>query len=199
MKANVRNVRSDLDRHLHRCKIVNAVRHVKFAQQLKHRRDKPTLITKLNRVRVLSRERRKKLRQPLDIYVPLRRKLKQDRSKLLLQPLRDQKKLFRRTSRLLQLLHMRDETAGFQRETKVGWRRLSPGVERLRCRQSIEAIVDFDRVEVARVELEHFGRAPPGCRKQAERVFVVPPCSPEESLHPENTLILSGVGWPCAA
>ncbi len=183
MKTNVRNVSRDLRYHFHVRKIMYAIRRIVFPQQLKHRRHMPTLVAKLKHVLVTTRQRLDKLRQSFQIQLPTRRQLKQNRSQLLAQTIRSQKKLRRRTLRILQLLHGCDETTRLHCETESGRRRLSPVVESLRRRQSIEAVVDLDRVEVFREKLKHLRTGSPGRIKHVHPLFVVPTGSADKEFH----------------
>ena len=47
---------------------------------------------------------------------------------------------------------MRDEAACFQRKQKVLRNSLTPGGKGLKFRQMVKGIIDFDRLEISRVE-----------------------------------------------
>ena len=184
MKTNVSKIRRDLVWHFHVGKVVNAVRHVVLPQQLIYLRLKPTFIAKLENVLVLHWQTLQKLRQSLEIHFPAWRQLKKYRTELLLEPLRHQKELLRRTFRVFQLFHVRDEAAGLDRETKIVRRRFAPGVKCLCGWQAIEAVIDLDGIEVARVELKQVrARGIGRIKDAAQPVFVVPPGSADEDLH----------------
>ena len=86
---------------------------------------------------------------------------------------------------------MRRKTAGFDGEQKAAWRRVSPVVEGAGSRKVIEAVIDFDGVEVPRVELKHLVAASAGRIENAlQPMFVVPPRSADIKLHFTNRITL---------
>src|SRR5262245_9665271 len=56
--------------------------------------------------------------------------------------------------RLLELFQVRQEPAGLHCVNEVRRRLFTPGVERLRFRESIETVVDLDRIERQRIVAE---------------------------------------------
>ena len=116
-----------------------------------------------------SRKRRQERRQPLHVRHPPGRKLIQQRTETCAQVLRMLEQTMQRLGRVLQLLHVCQIAAGFDREQE--WRRhpFAPGGERLRRWKAIERVVQLDAVEHARVRLEP---------RPSRHMCCVEPCAP---------------------
>src|SRR6185312_8049463 len=121
------------------------------AQNVVYARRVPAVLAKFERVAMLSGKHGNKLFQPFGIHRPMRWQLEEYRTKLLAQCFGGREKVLERISRILQLLHVRDETRSLHRETKIFGRCLAPGGKCLCLRKPVKTIVDFNCVEVANV------------------------------------------------
>ena len=75
---------------------------------------------------------------------------------------------------VLQLLHVREKTAGLHRVQKPRRRLLAPSGERFWRRQTIETVVDFNRIEGKGVVGKPSGHGELGWIEIAAPVFVLP-------------------------
>src|SRR5205085_12013766 len=91
--------------------------------------------------------------------------------------------LFRRPRRILPRLHVRDEAARFHGEKKAARRRLSPVIKRFCGWKVVEAVVDLNSVEVARVKLKHLAAARASGIKDFQPMFVVPSGGADKNFH----------------
>src|SRR3954463_6277245 len=93
-------------------------------------------------------QRREKYLESLEVQGPVRRKLIQHRTQRAFEMARPREKQLQWIVRILQLLHVRQEAAGFDRIDEMRRRLRSPRVERARIREAIEGVVDFDSIEM---------------------------------------------------
>src|SRR6202035_3071033 len=99
-----------------------------------------------------------KICQSPGVYPPVWRELKQDRTQLRPEVGGSREQIVYSILRILQLLIVGDEAAAFNRKDEVGGGGFAPVVEGAGIRQPIEAVVQFDGIELLRVELQHLGR-----------------------------------------
>ena len=59
--------------------------------------------------------------------------------------------------RVFEFLIVGYKPAGFDGKNEVRRRGFTPAVESFRGRQAIEAVIEFDCIEVLEVEIQHFG------------------------------------------
>ena len=83
--------------------------------------------------------------------MPVRRQLQQDRRDTVAEPPRHGQELLQRLGAVVQLLHMRDVAAGLEREFEALRRLRQPVIDIFDRRESVEAVVDLDAVELARI------------------------------------------------
>src|SRR5207302_1329052 len=106
-------------------------------------------------VTALARQDLQKTFQPLQIYFPLGRELKEHRAQLFAQILSAGQNVIQSIFRIFKLLVVRNKSAGFYGEDKIFRRRVAPRFKSFNRGQAIEAIVQFQSVKVADVKIEH--------------------------------------------
>src|ERR1043165_1564440 len=135
MQADVRPARRDLERRVIAGQLVDAERRVVLPQELVDLIGHPRLIAQLERIAMAARQRLQELLEPLDVDVPSRRELPEDRAELLAEALGAREKVPEAARRVLELDHVRDEAAPLHREEELRRGRLPPRVERRLFRQ----------------------------------------------------------------
>ena len=109
--------------------VVQAERHATRLEQFEDFIGIPTRLTKLERVTMTRRQRIEKCAKPLQIHRPVRRKLKQDRSKRPLQMARAIEEPCDRFVGILQLFHVREKAARFHGVLETAGRPPAPFLE----------------------------------------------------------------------
>src|SRR5574339_107802 len=103
-------------------------------------------------------KRPKKPIEALDIAVPMRRQLKENRTELPPQPIDNRHKPCQRDFRIFELFSMRHIAASFHGKTKIYGGVETPPVRRLFAGKPVKAVVDFYGIEILRVEPQPFLR-----------------------------------------
>jgi hypothetical protein len=135
---------------------VQAKRDVAIAQGAEHILVVPTRMPELDRMLDAHRigQHGKKPLEAIDILRHLPWQLVQHRAQLRSQLAGTAEETLHRLVRILQLLHVRQETTGFYREQKPCGHSRAPLREHTLIRQAIKAVVDLDGVELPGVILE---------------------------------------------
>src|SRR5215469_7184283 len=125
------------------------------------------------------------------IDVPVRGKLKQDRSEFVTENLNVVEESCQRRLGIPQLLHVRDEPAPFRREQEIRGSRFPPLPKTALNGKAVETVVQLDRVEVALIVVEHLRRGPSRWIVPADPMLVVPAGSadPDISAHIQGLAI----------
>src|SRR6476646_2200962 len=80
VKSDVREVGSQLFRPRHLAPVVNTESDVVSPQQIVNLRNAPALVTNLDRISVTRRQHAQEVSQPLQVELPVWRKLEKDRA-----------------------------------------------------------------------------------------------------------------------
>ena len=105
------------------------------------------LITKLEHVPMSSGQCRKKIREPLGIYMPPGRKLKEDRSQLGTEQFHSRKEERNGIVRVAEALDMSDEAARLHAEAELARRSVTPVPQSILGWEPIKSVVHLDSVE----------------------------------------------------
>src|SRR5438309_3425127 len=116
------------------------------------------LITKLEHVPMTSGKCRKKIREPLGIYMPPGRKLKEDRSQLGTEQFHSRKEERNGIVRVAEALDMSDEAARLHAEAELARRSVTPVPQGILGREPIKSIVHLNRVKYARIQVKPLRR-----------------------------------------
>jgi len=117
----------------------------------------PGRIAEFKRVAMTLRERAQKGLEPFRVDLPKGRQLKDNWAELGAQKIDPLEVAFDGETGVLQLFHVGNKTAAFGGKAESRGRAGAPVLESGFERQTIEGVVQFDGVEVARVELQHLG------------------------------------------
>src|SRR6185312_13806649 len=126
---------------------VDAERRIVLAKDLADFRFHPRELTEFKSVAMLSRQDLQQALQPLRVYLPFGRKLKQNRTKLLAQMFRARQQIIKRVLRIFQFLVVCDKPAGFHRKYKISGSGIFPGLKGFNGRQAIKTVVELQSVE----------------------------------------------------
>jgi len=163
--------------------LIDAERRVVLPQELVDLVVHPRPVAQLERVAVAARQLAEELLEPLEVHVPTRRKLPEDRAELSAEPLREREEVPEASRRILQFDHVRDEAAPLHSEAEARGRGTAPHVERRLFRQVIEGVVQLDGVEVVRVPVEHLRGLQAFGIIAAQPVLIVPAGRADAELH----------------
>src|SRR5690242_17531188 len=174
VQAHISEVGGDFQGRSETIQLKDAVSGVVAAQRGVDGFRVPAGLAEFKGVPVAARQRLQKCLQALHVHSPARRQLKEDGAQLFLQRLGARQEVLQRVFRLLELLVVSQEAAGFHREAEACRRCLAPGVEGRHTGQFVEAVIELHRIEVGKIKLEHFrGRELLGIERPAP-VVVVP-------------------------
>ena len=123
---------------------------------------------------MMPRKRAEKLLQPSGIDFPLSRELKHDGAEFLPQPVHAFEKTGDPRLGILELLHVGEKSAAFGGEAESPLSGFAPIPDAGFRRQTVERIIQLHRIEMARVEFEHFRRGQLLGIEWPVPVFVVP-------------------------
>jgi hypothetical protein len=155
VQPDIREIRCNLDRRLKSAQLIHAAGGVIASQNFVHRRHIPALVAKLEHVVMGRRKSAQECAQPLDIYFPVRRKLKQNRPPPPFELLHGLHEPLDRVRRVFQRAVMRDVAVGFYRKAEGTGRWPALAGERLAPREVTAAAIDLNRVQVLRIPPEH--------------------------------------------
>src|SRR5688572_11545237 len=113
----------------------------------------PARIAKLDRVITARRQPSDEGLEAIDVSMPAWRQLVEHRSKTVSQPIRAVPEPAQRLLGVQQSLVVGKVAAGLDRHDEARRQALAPFVELVRIRQTVEAVVELDRVERLGVEL----------------------------------------------
>ena len=143
-------------------------------EQIENGRGVPAFIAKLEHVLVSSGQCRKKIRQPLGIYMPPGRKLKEDRSYLGPQQFYSRKEQRNSIGRVAEALDMSDEATCLHAQAELARCGIVPVPEGILGWEPIKSVVHLDCVKYACVQLEPLRRRTLLRIKGAAPMLVVP-------------------------
>src|SRR5438128_4735477 len=132
------------------------------------------LITKLEHVPMSSGQCRKKIREPLGIYMPPGRKLKEDRSQLGTEQFHSRKEERNGIVRVAEALDMSDEAARLHAEAELARRSVTPVPQGILGWEPIKGVVDLDCFKYACLQFDPWRRGPILRIKGAAQRLVVP-------------------------
>lgn len=135
---------------------------------------KPRLIAELKGIAMARWQSGKKPVEAVGIGMPARGKLEQDRPQLAAQRRDGGEEALGAGAWILQLLHVRDISAGLAGEHELLWCPVAPCGDGLLRRQAIESAVDLDRIEPLGVEGQKVLRLGASGINRANPVRVVP-------------------------
>src|SRR5579872_2979435 len=130
MQPHVCEVCRHLERRLKPREVEDAVRRLMLAKKIKNFSCVPGLVAKLKCVAMAAWQRRQEGRKTLQVHLPFRRELKQDRAKLALERVHRRLQTFQCRFWVLQLLVVRYKPAALHRKAKVGGNCIAPGGKR---------------------------------------------------------------------
>src|SRR3954469_23652433 len=116
--------------------------------------DVPARLAEFDGVPPRPRQRLQEMIEAFEVDRHVRRKLIEHRPERVLEPPGAAEEALERLLGGLQLLHVRQVTAGLDRVDETFWRAPAPGRESRSLGQPIKGVVDLDRVEPLRVVLE---------------------------------------------
>src|SRR5205814_1403123 len=138
--------------------IGNYQRAIAGPQQIKSLIVEPALVAKLEcRTQVRLQQIEKSL-QPLNVFLKVWRKLKENDPESLLKQRRSLQQILCFIRDIVEALDVGDALSGFNREAKALRHLRLPILDHARLRQAIESVVDFHRRQTPRVIRKHFFR-----------------------------------------
>src|SRR4030095_13242240 len=154
--------------------VVQAERDLIATQQRIHAIVVPGGLPEFHRVPITGRKHRQEVLEALEVDGPARRKLIQHRAQLGTELPDVFEEAAQRILGILELLHVCQEATGFDGVDKASRRLLSPFRKCARLRQSVEAVVDLDRIEAEGVMAEPARLRQVGRIEVAAPMFVLP-------------------------
>ena len=119
--------------------------------------------------------------EAFEVQRPAWRKLVEDRTERRTQFFCPRKEQIERSLRILQLFHVRQETAGLHGKREPSRGGGTPSPEHVSARKAVEGVVDLDRIEVRRVMAEPPRGGEPGRIEVAAPVTVLPAGTADEN------------------
>src|SRR5581483_1892932 len=174
VQADVGEVGRDLNGTLVSGKFVDAVGGVVAVENFVDLRNIPRGIAEFENIAVMFRKAGEETVESLEIEFPEWRELKEDGAEAAAEFLDHGKELLHRVDRIVELPVVRDVAARFDGEAEVGRRFVAPAFDGAGGGQTVEAVIDFDRVEPVEVEAQHLCRWRFGRIKRTDPMLVMP-------------------------
>src|SRR6185312_12896539 len=155
VEPDISEICGDIEGRVIARKLIDAEGCVVALQQAIDFRSHPAQFAKFKGVTMAAGQNLQQSLQPFKIQFPLWRKLKENRSQLFAQVLSAGKNVIESVFRIFEFLVMRDESAGFYSKHKIFRRGGEPRLKSFNRRQPIKAVVQFQRIKMTDIIVEH--------------------------------------------